>query len=76
MFLNDVQKDGARVPARNYVDSCLYAELGYCQLPGDGNTAGKVVKAWLVQGKAFFPAGIYKDDDGSRISYSNGFVPY
>lgn len=75
MFLNDMQKDKMRVYG-NYVDSCVNAELGLWQLPGDGNTSGKAVKAWLVKGKVFYPLGVYKDEDGSQITYTNGIYLY
>lgn len=75
MFLNDV-REWAKGLSRNYVDSCLYTELGFYQLPGNVNTAGKFVKAWRVTGKAIYPIGFYNDDDGSRISYSNGIFLY
>lgn len=77
LFLQDVHTEGGAIgPAANYVDSCLYGELGFYNLNSDGNTPGKAVKAWLVRGKNFYPVGVYNDDDGSRIFYSKGISLY
>ena len=75
MFLKDVQKVHAGFKT-NYVDSCLYAELGFYQLSStDGETPGRFVKAWRVTGRnAIAPVGYYMDNDGSSISFEDDIV--
>lgn len=66
MFLNNVY-EWTKNGDRNYLDTCLNAQLCYYPLKD------KVVKAWRVSGKFPYPIGMYNDADGSIISFKLGY---
>lgn len=77
LFITDMQRVDHN--AAQYKDTCLAAQFGYYTLVTNTVTNERtIIKAWLVSRKGrmgfVYPQGMYRDDNGSRIYYSNGIM--
>jgi hypothetical protein len=82
LFINDMQRFDHN--AAQYKDTCLAAQFGYYRLYTNTFTnESTIIKAWLVSSKSHMPYaypygylhGMYRDDNGSSIYFSNGIMP-